>query len=438
MDIPSSSGAQAAKGLQLIDSKGEDSGEGGFLGLFSSLQTASQEAESQAAEITVDAETGKPLPEDGESLPDFIQANVLEVIESNAVVITDESSLSVNEEPVVDTDKPDIVIPVSVENKAGEHLAAAVKGSALPVFSNVIPLENPVDESVAATAVKNTELAAKQIPEITAAYLKEGQALATKKELPSVKLPSQLTHSNIATQITEGDFDPQLLETASRQAIKQEVDVPLVEELPIAGKKVEPFQALRMANAKVAIEPGSFSESLAANTVNLESRTASGTGSLLRSEPAAFSLEPQAPLTLSLRQANWDKSLSSNISWMVKEDLQAATIRVRPAELGPLNIQISVQQEQLNVSISANQAMTREALEAALPKLREQFAAQGFSQVNVDISDQGKPQSGQEGLAENNSGEAPVFASAVEAHDQEENISLLQQSIHNSLLDTFA
>jgi len=439
MDIPSSGGAQAVQGLQLTDSNEQASAEGGFLGLFSSLQTASQEAENQAAEMTVDAETGKPLPEDGELLPDFIQVNAFEAAESNTSV-TDEPSLLVNEMPAVSTHKSDIVVPATAPavNTTDEQLAVAVKGGALPVFSNASPLENPVDETAVTTAVKNTELAARQLPEITAAYLKEGQALAVKKELPAVKLPSQLTHSNIATRIAEGDVEPQLLETMTHQPLKSEMETVLPEDQIVTEKKVEVFQAINSANAKVAIESGRFSESLAANTVNTETRTASGTGTLLRSETAAFSPEPQAPLTLSLRQANWDKSLSGNVQWMVKEDLQTATIRVKPAELGPLNIQVSVQQEQLNVSISANQAVTREMLEAALPKLREQFIAQGFSQVNVDISDQGKPQSGQEGLAENHRGEAPVFASAVEDQDQEENISLLQQSIHNSLLDTFA
>lgn len=440
MDIPSTAGAQAAKGLQLTDSKGQEPEESGFLGLFSSLQTTTQEAENQAAEIAIDVETGKPLPEDGEVLPDFIQVNVLEVAESDTVAITGGPLLTVGEVPVISDNQPDAVmpVPVPVANTPDEQMAAVVKGSVLPVFSNAIPLENPVEESVVTTAAKNTEFTIKQIPEITAAYLKEGQTLVAKKELPAVKFPSQLTHSNIATQISEGDLDPRLLGVTNRQPLKPEIDTPLAEEPVIAEKKVEPFQALRMANARVAIESGSFSESLAANAVNTETRTASGTGSLLRSEQTAFSPEPQAPLTLSLRQTNWSQSLSSNVLWMVKEDLQTATIRVKPAELGPLNIQVSVQQEQLNVSISANQAVTREMLEAALPKLREQFIAQGFSQVNVDISDQGKSQSGQQELAENNSRETPVFSSVEEAHDQEENISLLQQSIHNSLLDTFA
>ena len=439
MDIVSVTSAQAVQGLQLTDSNGKESVEGGFLGLFSSLQTVTPEVENLVDETVIDTEIGKPLPEDGESLPDFIQFNVLEAAESKAIIITDEPFLAVGELPAMNADKPDVVTPVLVGNTTDEQMVAAARTSVLPVFSSPVPLEKPVDEPVVATATKSTTLAGNHLPEITTAYLKEGQALAAKKELPVVKHLSQPGHSNTAIQITEADLDPRVLEAIDRQPLKPEMDAALAEEPVVTDKRVEPYQALRMANVKVAVEPGISSESLAANTVNMETRTSSGTGSVLRSESATFSPEPQAPLTLSLRQANWDKSLSNNVQWMVKEDIQAATIRVRPAELGPLNIQISVQQDQLNINISANQAVTREALEAALPRLREQFASQGYSQINVDISDQGQPQSGQEGLAEQSNEEAPVFSSIAEGNqDQEENLSRLSQSIHNSLLDTFA
>ena len=43
--------------------------------------------------------------------------------------------------------------------------------------------------------------------------------------------------------------------------------------------------------------------------------------------------------------------------------------------------------ENTNVSIIATQGATREALDAMLPRLREQLGAQGFENVRVDIAD---------------------------------------------------
>ena len=147
------------------------------------------------------------------------------------------------------------------------------------------------------------------------------------------------------------------------------------------------------------------------------------------------------PETISIRQPGWDQALGNNVLWMIKEDLQSASIRVKPAELGPMNIQVSVQQDQVNVNIAVHQGAAREALEAALPRLREQFAAQGFQQVTVDISHQ----------QERNSADARNYSGSGADHSDwsgldnqnllEEELSTQQTQayrVHDGLLDAFA
>ena len=161
-----------------------------------------------------------------------------------------------------------------------------------------------------------------------------------------------------------------------------------------------------------------------------------------RMTPVMNSVEAfMLPETLSIRQPGWDRSLGNNILWMIKEDLQSASIRVKPAELGPLNIQVSVQQDQLNINISAHQGVAREALEAALPRLREQFAAQGFQQVNVDIS-QHQERSSADARANPDSSSGHSDWAGVEQHNPPEEQITTQQSqtyrAHDGLLDAFA
>ncbi|MDM7321949.1 MAG: flagellar hook-length control protein FliK [Gammaproteobacteria bacterium] len=50
---------------------------------------------------------------------------------------------------------------------------------------------------------------------------------------------------------------------------------------------------------------------------------------------------------------------------------------------------IELRGNEANVHFSAAHALTREAIEAALPRLREMLADQGFTQVNVNV---GQPQ----------------------------------------------
>lgn len=92
--------------------------------------------------------------------------------------------------------------------------------------------------------------------------------------------------------------------------------------------------------------------------------------------------------TLSVHQNNWTNGLSSNISWMIRQDISRASINISPAELGPMNIQLSTQADQLNVTLLAQHTVTREILESSLVRLREQFENLGFTNVNVNVSDQ--------------------------------------------------
>jgi len=93
------------------------------------------------------------------------------------------------------------------------------------------------------------------------------------------------------------------------------------------------------------------------------------------------------PLSVPLMLPVASDAMASNISWMVKEGVQNASVNVMPAGMGPISVKIGIENEQMNVSIVATQGTTREALEALLPRLREQLLTQGVDSVKVEISD---------------------------------------------------
>jgi hypothetical protein len=106
---------------------------------------------------------------------------------------------------------------------------------------------------------------------------------------------------------------------------------------------------------------------------------------------------PQAINTLP-GERGWDQAMGERMLWMVGRDVQSASVRINPPHLGPVDIRISIQNDQATVHFSAQHGVVREALEAAIPRLREMMAENNLQLVNVDVGQREKTD--QQGLAD--------------------------------------
>lgn len=70
---------------------------------------------------------------------------------------------------------------------------------------------------------------------------------------------------------------------------------------------------------------------------------------------------------------------------MADRGQHSASLRLSPEHLGPLEVRISIRDDQASVWFGANHADTRAALEQALPRLRELFASQGLSLADAGV-----------------------------------------------------
>ncbi len=93
--------------------------------------------------------------------------------------------------------------------------------------------------------------------------------------------------------------------------------------------------------------------------------------------------------TLNFSQSGWEKSLAQNVSWMTGNNVKTLQVSITPAELGPIHIHASMEQDKLNLQVSAQNGVTRETLEAAIPRLRDLLDEGSYSSVNVDVSSGG-------------------------------------------------
>lgn len=95
---------------------------------------------------------------------------------------------------------------------------------------------------------------------------------------------------------------------------------------------------------------------------------------------------PQAEISEAFGRPAWSQAMGKQIMMMVNQNIGTAEIRLNPAHLGPIEILIDMSDEQVNVSMSSRHAAVREAMEQALPKLREMLEENGFSLADTDIS----------------------------------------------------
>ena len=122
---------------------------------------------------------------------------------------------------------------------------------------------------------------------------------------------------------------------------------------------------------------------------------------------------------------------------MVGSRLQGAEIRLNPAHLGPLEVRIQIQNDQANINFTAQHGMVREALEAAIPRLREMLGESGLQLNNVTVSDQSlAEQRRQEGRAAFADQSNPGGDVGVEEDAQVLSVSLLREGA--GTIDYFA
>lgn len=102
--------------------------------------------------------------------------------------------------------------------------------------------------------------------------------------------------------------------------------------------------------------------------------------------------QPGLTVQPALHSAAWSKVMSSRVLWMAREGVQQAELRLNPAKLGPVEVRLHVQNDQASVTFLSSQAATREALEQALPRLREAFAESGITLGQAEVAEQHQQQ----------------------------------------------
>ncbi len=156
-------------------------------------------------------------------------------------------------------------------------------------------------------------------------------------------------------------------------------------------------------------------------------------------QPAVLNpLNTALPIHTPMGERGWDQAMGERILWMVGRQVQSAEVRITPPQLGPVDIRISIRNDQANVTFTAQHGVVREALEASIPRLREMLNENNLQLTNVDVNQR----NGGEGRASSHSFNQPSFGEQdAEGYEIEED-ALALRSVRtiqsDALVDDFA
>ncbi|AMN46603.1 hypothetical protein ACG33_05720 [Steroidobacter denitrificans] len=145
----------------------------------------------------------------------------------------------------------------------------------------------------------------------------------------------------------------------------------------VSGMLAEARQLLAVLESEPADAPADAVESFASAGVSGEAAPA-------RIAPGSDAL-PARTVHQSVGTAAWADEIAARMNMMTEQGRHTASLRLSPEHLGPLEIRIAIHDDQASVWFGASHPDTRAALEAAMPRLREMFAAQGLSLADTGV-----------------------------------------------------
>lgn len=93
-----------------------------------------------------------------------------------------------------------------------------------------------------------------------------------------------------------------------------------------------------------------------------------------------------------LGDPKWGAEVAGRVNVMLKNGLSEANLQLTPPELGRLEIKISTEGNQAKVLFLVHDAAARQALEQAMPRLRDMLDQSGLQLVHAQVADHGSSQ----------------------------------------------
>ncbi|MDD4978559.1 MAG: flagellar hook-length control protein FliK [Gallionella sp.] len=257
------------------------------------------------------------------------------------------------------------------------------------------------------------------------------------------------TASSLAAQddVAKTDSKTPALGLVDKLAIKSDKAELLTSSKSVVNATDDKFHnATSVAQQQAAIDPA---KAIDAKTVILTDTVAAApraqdvaafTAPTLSAVPPSAQTAPSAPVTVATPMGSsvWADDFAQQVTWMATgKQEQTASLHLNPPDLGPMQVVVKVSDSQATILFTSPHGAVREAIENAMPKLREMMADNGITLGNTSVSDQAP----RERNDANENGAAPRGTwSSNDGVDSTVRTSSVQSSNvrHKGMVDTFA
>lgn len=349
---PRTTGTKDASGTEL-GSTGADSG---FAGLFAALQLPAQTATSKNPDLT------QQVARSGSQLPQFSAPVLL----ANLGVAAD-----------LATGNPSGVAAATL---FAQTLAANEGGTAALALASAAAHTNSLSPAVLAGTQQATNIAASHV----------ANHVASKTAKPNHVSGALTAASATASDLAGAKPTLSAALSATHAAATTEAPHSSVANSVAAALASQSNQALAPAdNASPQLATGTLA-STAAPAAAGSTLTAPAIQVMLTDASNLSSASTSsAQLTASVGSQAWANQLSQSMVQMVMHNGQQMTLKLHPAELGPLQMQLQLdERNQAQLAILTHSGAVRAALEQALPQLRDTLANQGIQLQGSQVSEQ--------------------------------------------------
>lgn len=275
-----------------------------------------------------------------------------------AIVVAADPATAAVAEPLLDSRRPALAVPVDA---AAMQLPLTPKGlnEAQPVVP--VPVAPELHAETPAAQTFTSMLASANVPDV----LKQAAQPAKDAVLPATPFERAALQAGAERGAVPAPDQlrtiPDPAQMSGMRARDTGAELPPIAEFKVGGPVVAPLQQAALSVAQAA-------QGVAAGADRIAARV--GT-------PA------------------WDNQVAQKIVWMVGGAEQSATLTLNPPDLGPMQVVLSVTNDMATVMFSSGQAEVRQALEDALPKLREMMSENGIELGNASVNDEAaQPQDG--------------------------------------------